>query len=90
VSGQGRCAGCGMTGPAKKVSSHITGCPDYAALFQAEPVRALEPRAEYARWEREDKACGRKDRISAAVQATLERRAVQAGRFARLPDILED
>src|SRR5262249_39790418 len=93
VMPQGRCAGCERTGPARKIAAHILNCPGYQALFAASPDKALGPLAEAARHEQDGKACGnaaRKDRIAQAAQVTLERRAAQAARFARLPDILED
>jgi hypothetical protein len=86
----GRCAGCGKSGPPKKVQAHIMTCPDYAELYRADPARALPPEAEHARWAAQDKEADKAARRAALAEAGAARRADQVGRFARLPDILDD
>jgi hypothetical protein len=80
-----------MTGAPRKISTHQMNCPPFAAMYAAGPV--LGPEAEYARFAAESKDSGgsvRKDRIAAAMQATLNLRTAANQRFARLPDVLED
>jgi hypothetical protein len=89
----GRCAGCGRSGPAKKISAHQLNCEPFQMLYLANPDKALGPLAEQARWEAEDKVCGRdarKDRMVSGLTATLALRTQALQRFARLPDVLED
>lgn len=88
----GRCAGCGDSGPHRKISAHVMSCVKYQELYAADPAKALQPLEEFARWEREDKVCGheaRKERIVAARTATLKLQAARLARFDHLPDILE-
>jgi hypothetical protein len=68
---QGRCAGCGETDVScKKINAHVLECPEYKALYKADPDRALSPREEYQRWLRED---GKLQDKMVRVQARSER-----------------
>jgi hypothetical protein len=87
---QGRCAGCGLTGPYRDIRSHTISCPEFAALVRFDPGAALEPAQEYARYvasgaQAEAKAESR----AAQVADTDARRAAMAERF-RTRDPLED
>lgn len=59
----GRCSGCGLSDSSKKVTAHITTCPDYIALYYSEPDQCLDPVAEY-----------RKHREADTFEARAERR----------------
>lgn len=86
---QGRCAGCGKTGPAKVIRGHTTGCKKFASLFRADPARALDPEAEYARWKDEEAGTEKTAARQAQVDRTDDARAAMAERF-RTKDPLED
>lgn len=86
---QGRCAGCGRTGPVKVIRSHTAGCKKFASLFRADPVRALDPEAEYARWKDEEADAEKHAARLAQVGRTDDARAAMAERF-RTKDPLED
>lgn len=83
---QGRCAGCGRTGKVKAVQGHIVDCEDWQELYRADRARALDPAAEFTRWETEDKQALKTAARATVVAGNIARRAAQAGRFARLPD----
>lgn len=86
----GRCAGCGKSGTVKAVQSHIMSCAAFAALYKADKTRALSPAEEYVRWQAEGKRAASMEMRGASKGRNEARRQQQAGRFARLPDILED
>lgn len=90
MAAQGRCAGCGKTGTARKIDVHTLDCEDFQVLHARSPAAALGAQAEYARWAGADKAQGRLDRRDTGLAVTRAARAVQAQRFARLPDVLAD
>jgi hypothetical protein len=84
---QGRCAGCGKTGPDKAVAAHTVRCPQFAARFRA--GTALDPRPEYARWKNEEADAEKAAARQAQVGRTDDARAAMAERF-RTRDPLED
>jgi hypothetical protein len=85
----GRCAGCGRTDKnADVVREHTRQCPQYAAVYAADPALALDPADEFARWAAEDRPEVRAARKSAAVAEADRRRAEQANRWRTPPDIL--
>lgn len=86
---QGRCAGCGVTGPHKVVTAHMMVCAEYVALFLSDSAKALDPEAEYTRWQNDDKAGERAVARQEQIADTDARRAAMAGRFAT-KDPLED
>lgn len=86
---QGRCSGCGETGPEVAIVIHTVSCPDFAALYREHPDRALLPAREYQRWREQDKAGETAVRVAAKISDTDARRAAMADRF-RTRDILED
>jgi hypothetical protein len=86
MAARGRCGGCGKTGTPKAIARHIVDCEPYQELYARNPTRALDPEAEYARWEAEDKQAARQAAHAGVVTANAQRKADQAGRFARLPD----
>lgn len=86
---QGRCSGCGETGPDKAIATHTVSCEVFAALYRLSPEQALSPEAEYMRWREQDKAAEQTARVAAKVSDTDARRAAMADRF-RTRDILED
>ena len=54
---QARCEGCGRVGSAKQIAGHVAECPDYAALYQADPsLPGLDPQVSYAAWRESDKS----------------------------------
>jgi len=70
-------------------------CASYLDLFRSHPERALEPKAEYDRWRREDMSPEAKDQRKAkrlaGTFARLDReRDKQARRWETPPDPLED
>lgn len=85
----GRCAGCQETGEVKAVRWHVISCLDWAALYQHDPLAALSPEEEQARWLREDKDGEKLAHREATVADTDARRAAMASRF-RTRDPLED
>ena len=85
----GRCAGDGETGELKAVTSHVLRCPAWAALYRADPARALTPAGEYDRWAAKEQAAEKAARHDVVVGDTQRRRDVQADRF-RTRDPLED
>jgi hypothetical protein len=90
---QGRCSGCGETGPHKAVTAHVLQpCPDWVALYHRDPSAALDPVTEYARWVESGERDAERDQArQARVQATDKAREDMAGRFAGGPaSILED
>lgn len=88
---QGRCPGCGTTGPEAKITSHTAGCAKFARLYREDPDRAaLSPADEYKRWREQDKDSETSARIAGKVAATDAARAVTADRFRTPRDILED
>jgi hypothetical protein len=64
-------------------------CPEYVALFLSDPAKALDPEAEYVRWQNDDKAAERAVARQEQIDDTDARRAAMAGRFATR-DPLED
>lgn len=87
---QGRCAGCGETGPERQVTAHLASCARFAQLYREHPERALPPAREYRRWREQEKAAEQEERIAARITATGIERSVMADRFRTPPDILED
>lgn len=85
----GRCAGegCGKTGPEKAMLRHIRECPKWQAVYAEDPARALDPVAEYVRWQSEDQAADRDARRQEAVTRTDGQRAAMHKRFSRSTDI---
>ena len=80
---KGRCAGCGYTDSARKVSLHImTPCPRWVALWAEDPALALDPEAEYERWAREDRQAEKDQAREEKVAATNAARDAMADRFA--------
>lgn len=70
-------------------------CPDYLALYRREPGRALDPDAEWNRYRNEDTTsearAHRRDLTLRRRFAEMERRqSIQANRWHRPKDILED
>lgn len=91
----GRCAGCGLIDSSKKVGLHVMMCPQYLALYNSEPDRALDPEAEYERHQTEDntseaRAERRDVKLRQRFAETHRRQSTQADRFKRPKDILED
>jgi len=84
---QGRCAGCGQTGPDKVIAAHTVRCPQFAAKFKT--GGALDPKAEYIRWKAEDADAEKAAARQAQVGRTDDARAAMAERF-RTKDPLED
>jgi hypothetical protein len=89
MSSQGRCAGCGETGPLKAVVLHVLTCQDWARLYRDDPGRALMPAEEYARWYAEDRAGEKSADLQRRVDDTVQRRAAMSARFTAR-DPLED
>jgi hypothetical protein len=85
----GRCAGCGATGPPRKIRSHVMSCSDYAQLYREHPEQALDPEAEYARWAAGPRAAEQAAAREQAIASAEARRAAQAARF-RSREIQED
>jgi hypothetical protein len=91
----GRCAGCGRRDASiRKIQAHVVQCPAYAALYRAEPERALDPVAEEARWlaaEGSDSARidARDERLEKLRVRLAEQRLAQADRW-RTPKGLLD
>lgn len=90
----GRCAGCGRTNSARKISLHVLECAEYLALFQRDPSRALTPVAEYDRYRREDatpeaRAVRRGQRLHVRFAEINRQQAASASRWACPPDLLE-
>jgi hypothetical protein len=81
---QGRCAGCGETSAScKKINAHVLECPEYKALYKADPSKALSPREEYARWLREDgKLLEKADRVVARAQRAEDHRRINDRKLA--------
>ncbi len=86
----GRCAGCGKAGNASRIDRHTLECGEFQRLYAHDPQAALGAAEEHARWERDSKAGRRLERRDTALAATRTARAIQAQRFARLPDVLAD
>jgi hypothetical protein len=86
---QGRCAGCGKTGPLKPMDAHIARCDDWAAAYRSDPPGTPDAGPEYAQWS----AGGRDDERAAdlrrRVDDTVRRREESEDRFRR-DDILGD
>lgn len=84
---QGRCPGCGLTGPHRAITEHAVSCAEVAALA-ARHIPFLDPAAEYERYQAEhadaDKATARQEQ----VERTDAARAAMAERF-RTKDPLE-
>jgi hypothetical protein len=72
------------------VREHTRYCRKYKELYATRPKQALDPEDEFIRWRDGDRAGERDDRRQAAVDEADRRRAVQAGRWATPPDILEE
>lgn len=86
---QGRCAGCGKTGPQAEVDWHVLVCQAYAVLYRRDPAAALAPAAEYARWREQDKAAERRAGLARRVADTVAQRASSVTRY-RGRRLLED
>lgn len=89
MSARGRCAGCQETGPLRKMERHVSQCEQWALLYR-EGKHPLDPAAEQARWESEDKAAERAAQVEKSIAEVDAYRAAQAERFKRPRDILED
>lgn len=87
---QGRCPGCGETGPAAEVLVHTYGCSKFAKLYREHREQALSPVAEYRRWREQEKDAEQQARVAAKVESGAAGRAVMADRFRTPKDILED
>lgn len=90
----GRCSGCGRVDSLRKVSLHIVSCPDYLALYEQHPERALEPEAEYSRFRTEDttpeaRAQQRGARLEVRFAEINRQQAASATRWSKPPDILD-
>lgn len=90
----GRCAGCGRTASARKISLHIVDCDKYLKLYQHDPERCLGPAAEYERFRVEENSAiarveQRGTRLAARFAEINKHQAVSAARWARPKDILE-
>lgn len=87
----GRCAGCGkVSASCKLIGAHVLECPGFRELFLRDPAAALDPEAEYARWQAEDLSGERAERRQQAEDDNKSRRAAMASRYATPKDILED
>ncbi len=91
----GRCAGCGKTDASRKVQLHALTCPEYLDLYRTDPVRCLDPDAEYARYQAEDnnpeaRAERRDIRLRRRFLDTEQANARQAARWATPKDLLDD
>lgn len=90
----GRCAGCERTGSLRKINLHVIECPQFTALYAADPQRALAPAQEWLRHRREDtteeaRAVARGRRLTARFADINRQQAVSASRWATPPDILD-
>lgn len=85
----GRCAGCGKTGSACKINTHILTCEKWLALYQSDRARALDAAAEHIRWKEQDQAAERTERREAVAVQGEAARAASLSRFS-YRDILED
>lgn len=83
TAAQGRCAGCLETGPVRAVAWHVVQCAAWAALYRKDPVLALDPAAEYARWAAQDRAREHAADLAGRVDDTVRRREESAARFRR-------
>lgn len=90
----GRCSGCKVTGPRKKIENHVLSCPQYLELFRADPARALDPVTEARRYAQEDTCAARAARRDVRLRerfAEMDAHAsAQADRWRVPHDILED
>lgn len=90
----GRCSGCGHTDSVKKVRAHVIACPDYIQLHHSEPGRCLDPEAEYTKHRNENtseaRAVRRDQRLLQRFADMEAQHAIQASRWKRPKDILED
>lgn len=86
---QGRCAGCGETGPLKPVDRHTGQCDAWAAAWRADPGGTLDAGPEYARWAAGEKGSERAADLTRRVDDTVRRRTESEDRFRR-DDILGD
>jgi len=92
---QGRCAGCGLIdNSSTKIRQHVVSCPDYLKLFKTTPERALEPAAEFVRWQAEDntkeqRAEAKDTRLAKKFAELDQRRVNQVARWVTPPDILD-
>lgn len=91
----GRCAGCGCTDSVKKIKSHVMTCPQYIELYRSEPSRCLDPEAEYHRHRNDEgtseaRAQRRHLRLTDSFTDMERRQALQAARWRRPKDILDD
>lgn len=90
----GRCSGCGRINSVRKISSHIVECPKYQDLYERDRSRALDPAAEYIRYQAEDRnpearAERRGARMSVRFAEINRQQTVSAARWARPPDLLD-
>ena len=79
-----RCAGCGKTGQPKPLRKHVVECGDWLAL---PPEKQLDPEAEYARWQSEDREDERDARRDRAIEANTAARQAVSARFSRSRDL---
>lgn len=80
----GRCAGCQKTGQPKPLRKHVVECPSWLAL---PPERQLDPEAEYARWQQQDRDAERDARRERAIADNTAARAAVSARFATSRDL---
>lgn len=92
----GRCAGCGMVRTShRSVAEHIRNCGPYLVLWRESPDRALDPEAEFRRWQEEDrnpeaKDLAREQRLNGIFATIDAARDKATRRFRTPPDILAD
>lgn len=59
---KGRCAGCGFEDASeRKVRIHTIGCPEFIALWKANPEQALEPAEAHAQYHQVEAKEARKE-----------------------------
>jgi hypothetical protein len=87
----GRCDGCGKTGSACKVRTHILECAAWQALYAQDPAQARDPEAAYLAWTAEgERTEARAERKAVLAGLEVDKRAVADARWATPADILED
>lgn len=91
---QGRCAGCGYSASCAQVGSHILTCPDYLALYRADPEKCLGPEAEHQRHKQENTSeaqAERRDRRLGDRYDEMDRlREKEVARWRKPDDLLEE
>lgn len=83
----GRCAGCGKSSSScKAIEKHVMTCPEFIALYKADPAAALDPEQEYVRYRDETdhdavRAENRDARLSARIAEVDVQRDKQEARW---------